>query len=99
MLLFGQPLLKHLAGAQNPFDSERWPARSAVLAHNLPSQLGREDYVRVSLEYRSGQPPLAVPRSGKSGLLKTLLEAEGVIRIPADAEGLKKDALVNVWVL
>ncbi len=99
MLLFGQPLLKHLAGGQNVFDPERRTARTAILAHNLPSQLGREDYARVSLEYRPGQLPLAVPRSGKSGLLKTLIEAEGVLRIPADVEGLKKDAQVDVWVL
>lgn len=99
MLLFGQPLLKHLAGGRKVFDPERRTARTAVLAHNLPSQLGREDYVRVGLEYRPGRVPLAVPRSGKSGLLKTLVEAEGVVRIPADVEGLNKETLVDVWIL
>ncbi|MEG6552318.1 molybdopterin molybdenumtransferase MoeA, partial [Desulfocurvibacter africanus] len=60
---------------------------------------GREDYLRVSLQQRPGQPPLALPRLGKSGLLKTMLQAEGLIVMDARLEGLKAGSLVDVWLL
>ena len=37
--------------------------------------------------------------TGKSGLLKTLLDADGLIAVPANAEGLYKGALTAVWPL
>jgi molybdopterin molybdotransferase len=36
---------------------------------------------------------------GKSGLLKTLLAADGLVAVPASAEGLYKGALAPVWPL
>ncbi len=86
MLVFGQPLLAHLAGDPEAFDR---PPRTfpALLSRNVASKQGREDHVRVRLETRPGQLPLAHPVLGKSGLLKTLLLADGCIVIPADREG------------
>lgn len=87
MLVFGLPLLAHLAGDARAFDRppQTFPA---LLSRNVASRQGREDHVRVRLESRPGQMPLAHPVLGKSGLLKTLLLADGVITIPADLEGL-----------
>jgi len=87
MLVFGMPLTAHLAGDAQAFDR---PPRTfpAELSRNVASKQGREDHVRVRLEPRPGQPPLAHPVLGKSGLLKTLLLADGLITIPADLEGL-----------
>jgi molybdopterin molybdotransferase len=34
---------------------------------------------------------------GKSGLLNTLTRSNGVIRIPAESEGLEAGELVEVW--
>ena len=81
------PLTAHLAGDAQAFDR---PPRTfpAELSRNVASKQGREDHVRVRLEPRPGQPPLAHPVLGKSGLLKTLLLADGLITIPADLEGL-----------
>ncbi|HML63138.1 MAG TPA: molybdopterin-binding protein, partial [Solidesulfovibrio sp.] len=86
MLAFGVPLLAHLAGDPAAFDR---PPRTfpAELSRNVASKQGREDHVRVRLETRPGQLPLAHPVLGKSGLLKTLLLADGCIVIPADREG------------
>jgi molybdopterin molybdotransferase len=86
MLAFGVPLLAHLAGDPAAFDR---PPRTfpAELSRNVASKQGREDHVRVRLEARPGQLPLAHPVLGKSGLLKTLLLADGCIVIPADREG------------
>jgi molybdopterin molybdotransferase len=57
----------------------------------VPSQRGREDYVRIRIE--EGK---AVPLFGKSGLLNTLVKSDGMIRIPAGSEGLEKDEQVEV---
>jgi molybdopterin molybdotransferase len=95
LLVFGIPLVRRLAGDAAAFDRvpQTFPA---ILARNVASKQGREDHVRVRLESRPGQLPLAHPVLGKSGLLKTLLLADGVITIPADLEGLAGDAPVAV---
>ncbi|EMG37345.1 molybdopterin molybdochelatase [Desulfocurvibacter africanus PCS] len=99
MHAFGMPFLRHLAGDTAAFDPARRPMRQAELARNVASKAGREDYLRVSLQQRPGQPPLALPRLGKSGLLKTMLQAEGLIVMDARLEGLKAGSIVDVWLL
>ncbi|KHK03052.1 molybdopterin molybdotransferase MoeA [Desulfovibrio sp. TomC] len=87
LLIFALPLLAHLAG--DPAAFTRTPRTfPAVLSRNIASKQGREDHVRVRLEERPGALPLAHPVLGKSGLLKTLLMADGLITIAADREGL-----------
>ena len=93
--VFGLPLLAHLAGDRAAYD--RAPRTfPALLSRNVASKQGREDHVRVRLEPRPGELPLAHPVLGKSGLLKTLLMADGLIVIPADLEGLAGQAVVAV---
>lgn len=99
MLVFGQPLVRHLAGEREAFSTSRRILCQAVLAQNLASKQGREDYVRVRLEKQPGQAPLAWPKLGKSGLLKTLIEAHGLVRVESNREGLLKGASVEVWLL
>ncbi|MDD1678890.1 MAG: molybdopterin molybdotransferase MoeA [Methanomicrobiales archaeon] len=80
------PLLERMTGRSFP------PViASAVLAENIPSPKGREDYVRVRLE--EGK---AIPLFGKSGLLNTLVQSEGMVRIPAGSEGLEAGEMVEV---
>ncbi len=99
MHAFGMPFLRHLAGDPAAFDTSRRPTRKAELARNAASSKGREDYLRVSLTERPGRPPLALPRLGKSGLLKTMLQAEGLIVMDAGLEGLAAGSEVDVWLL
>lgn len=99
MLVFGAPLLAHLSGDAAAFDETLRPLRRAELAANLASSKGREDYVRVRLEPRSGQLPLAIPVTGKSGLLRTMLLAHGLVRIDARSEGLNVGTEVDVWLM
>ncbi len=97
-----KPFLRHLAGDPSALASALSaapPIFVAELARNISGRPGREDFVRVRLEARPGQPPLAHPVLGKSGLLKTLLAADGLIAVPANAEGLYKGALAPVFVL
>jgi molybdopterin molybdotransferase len=65
----------------------------ALLGQNIPSSKGREDYVRVAV--RDG---IAMPLFGKSGLLNTLVRSTGVIRVPAESEGLETGTRVEVIV-
>ena len=98
-LILVLPLLRRLAGEDTRDFLRRWPSLPAQLARNLASKPGREDYVRVRMEASSkGGLPVAVPLIGKSGLLKTMLQAEGLIRIPAEQEGLEKNSEVKVLV-
>jgi molybdopterin molybdotransferase len=99
MLVFGQPLLRHLSGQARAFDPALRPLRRAVLARNLASKPGREDYVRVSLEERASELPLAHPRTGKSGLIRTMVEADGLITVSARREGLAAGTEVAVWLI
>ncbi len=91
------PFLRQLMGQPNAFA----PARitRAVLAKNIASRPGREDFVRVRLEERENDLPLAHPILGRSGLLKTLLNADGLMPIPAKSEGFYADAQVDVWMV
>jgi molybdopterin molybdotransferase len=95
MAVLIKPFLKHLAGDASALSAGP-PPFVAELARNISGRPGREDFVRVRLEARPGAVPLAHPVLGKSGLLKTLLEADGLISVPANAEGLYKGALAAV---
>ena len=96
MKILGQPFLRHLAGEADAFAQGHWPQCRAELARNVASKQGREDYVRVRLKWRQGQAPLAVPVPGMSGLLRTLIGSQGVVRIAAAVEGLEQGTAVDV---
>ncbi len=82
-----RPLLDRMLGVSQPFQR----TNRATLAVNIPSQRGREEYVRVRLE-----DGVATPLFGKSGLLNTLVRSSGLVRIPAGAEGLEQGSEVEV---
>lgn len=67
----------------------------ARLGRNLASAPGREDYVQVRLEARD-DGWWAMPVLGKSNLIYTLVNADGVVQIPLDAGGLREGTLVSV---
>jgi molybdopterin molybdotransferase len=93
-----KPFLRHLAGDAGALSTQP-PTFVAELSRNISGRPGREDFVRVRLEARPGAVPLAHPVLGKSGLLKTLLGADGLIAVPANAEGLYQGALASVFLL
>lgn len=95
MEILGLPLLKHLSG-EDPNLMPYAAGLTAILARNIASKQGREDYVRARLEPGDAQTPRATPVLGKSGLLKSLLQANGYIRIPAHSEGLQEGQIVTV---
>jgi molybdopterin molybdotransferase len=82
-----RPLLDRMLGIPRPLQR----TEKATLSINIPSQRGREEYVRVTLA--NG---IATPLFGKSGLLNTLVRSNGLVRIPAGAEGLEQGSTVEV---
>lgn len=90
--LFVVPVIDALLGkSRKPVK----PAVQATLSVNLSSQAGREDWVAVALS-RSEAGLLADPVFGKSNLIFTLTRADGLVRIPADANGLPAGEIVSV---
>ncbi len=70
----------------------------AVLTRNIPSAQGRKDFIRVKLESNDGRI-LANPVLGKSGLIKTMIKADGLLEIGDNVEGLEKDAVADIILL
>jgi molybdopterin molybdotransferase len=67
----------------------------AELTQNIESASGREDYIRVRL-FHDGKDLFAEPVFGKSGLISTLAEADGLIKIDMNTEGLYQGQKVTV---
>jgi molybdopterin molybdotransferase len=70
----------------------------AFLSRNLSSAQGRTDYVRVKL-MKKEDGWWADPILGKSGLINTMVKADGLITVGLNTEGLVKGALVEVVLL
>jgi len=83
-------VVDHLLAAMRNTAVSRRTVR-ARLTQNVPSTRGREDYVRVSVRGTE-----ATPVFGKSGLLNTLVQSEGLVRVPASSEGLEVGEEVEV---
>lgn len=95
--VFLTPLLSRLSGCTD-FRSDLKPEVEAELSRNIESATGREDYVRVRL-VKKGEGTIAEPVFGKSGLLSTLVEADGLIRIDMNTEGLYQGHKVKVMLI
>ena len=94
-VLFVVPLLRRMLGER---DRRNTPVVEAELEINLSSQSGREEWVAVTLiETESGL--VASPVFGKSNLIFTLVRAEGLVKVPADANGLAAGSKVSVYLM
>ncbi len=67
----------------------------ARLSRNLASVQGRVDFVRVRLVNRDGEP-WAEPILGQSGLIRTMVEARGLVAVDLNSEGLDQGMMVDV---
>jgi molybdopterin molybdotransferase len=92
-----QAALERISGRRED-DRGKRPEVPAKVSRNLASVQGREDYVRVRL-VREAENLIAEPILGKSGLIHTMVKADGLIRIDRDSEGLDKGSPVNVILL
>ncbi|MEH0020928.1 MAG: gephyrin-like molybdotransferase Glp [Desulfobacter sp.] len=89
------PFLNRLRGLEKPMRQIRVPAR---LTRNVASAQGRRDFVRVRLA-QGADGTEARPVMGKSGLIRTMVHADGLLEIGEHVEGLEKDSLVDIILL
>ena len=88
-----RPFIEHIGGLS--LKHKRFVKPTALLSRNISSAQGRRDYIRVRL-IKKGDTLWAEPILGKSGLINTMIKADGLIEIDMNTEGLDKGSTVEV---
>ena len=91
--LFVVPVIRTLLGERMSRPPSSVPATLIV---NVASASGREDWVPVKLERSPEGSYQAQPIFGKSNLIFILSRADGLVRIPSEANGVSAGAEVTV---
>ena len=78
-----RPIIHLLSGLT---ESPAWPSVMAILSRDVPSVAGREDHIPVRLHRENGVL-CAEPVFGKSNLIFTLVNSDGMMAIPMDDGG------------
>lgn len=91
-----RPFLEHIGGKNPAYGNTR--SCYARLKRNLSSKQGRVDFIRVKLYHENGTLS-AEPVLGKSGLIRTMTKADGLVRIDKNTEGMDKGTIVEVALL
>ncbi|MGH7860156.1 MAG: molybdopterin biosynthesis protein, partial [Candidatus Binatia bacterium] len=89
-----RPLVARLLGAP----AEAPQVVEATVPRKIPSRLGLEEIVRVTLG-RVGGRLVANPLGRGAGIITTMVKADGILRIPARVEGLNAGETVQVELL
>jgi molybdopterin molybdotransferase len=96
MIVFSRvvkPFVAHISGQAARGKKElRLPA---TLSRNVASRQGRIDFIRVQLRLANDRL-WADPVLGKSGLISTMVNADGLVEIDINTEGLDKGDTVQV---
>ena len=92
--VFLRYVFARLSGLSGPTGYDLYTVE-AELDRNIESASGREDYIRVKLSNSHGGW-VATPIMGKSGLISTMVEADGIIKVDINSEGLYKGEKVRV---
>jgi putative molybdopterin biosynthesis protein len=71
---------------------------TALPTRKIPSKLGTEEFLRVKLG-KVGENYFATPLSRGSGMITSLIRADGIIRIPALSEGLSENQETEIELL
>ena len=87
-----RPAIYWIAGCADP---PSLPSVTATLASDVPSLSGRQDVLQVRLA-REGDNLTAEPVFGGSGLIFTLVQADGTIMVPLDRGGMYAGEQVQV---
>ncbi|MCF8111339.1 MAG: molybdopterin molybdotransferase MoeA [Desulfobacteraceae bacterium] len=90
------PFIGHIAG--NALFSERNYKIPAILTRNISSVQGRTEFVRTRI-IKEKSSYYAEPVPGPAGLIRTMVEADGLIEIDINTEGLEKGERVEVIIL
>jgi molybdopterin molybdotransferase len=91
-----KPFIEYISGMGD--DVRKEIRLTARLSRNVASAQGRVDFVRIRLFQENGAN-WAEPILGKSGLISTMVKADGLIEIGMNTEGLDKGSEVEVILL
>ena len=91
---FVRPLMAHMAGAA-PGEEERI---RAFMSRKSASRLGMEEFLRVKLGH-VGERMVCLPAKRGASVISSLVEADGVVRVPAHSEGIETGEEVAVELL
>ena len=94
--VFVRPTLQTLLG-MTPYDPK--PVIKAILKRSIPSEVGRRDFARVRIIKENNELYAELVRVRGSGIISTLVKADGIIEVPEEREGLSKGEVVNVKLL
>lgn len=91
-LLVGRPLVLRLSGAS----SAATPRSLVVAGFSFTKKPGRREFLRARLERAPDGRPLAIKfPSNSSGVLTSMVEADGLVDMPAEAVAIKPGDLVD----
>lgn len=93
--IFMRPVLNALCGLEERRAEQLKGVVQARLSRNVSSSQGREEHIRAVIEERE-DGLWAVPLLGKSGLIRTLVHADGIFVIPVNVNGMEKGETVEV---
>lgn len=88
-----KPFIDRIRGLIGTSDVNAMP--TALLSRNIASAQGRVDFIRVRLLHKDNRL-YAEPILGKSGLINTMVKADGLVKIDQHSEGLDEGAVVEV---
>lgn len=92
--VFVGPTIRKMQGAKN---LDPRPIVKATLKRGIPSRLGRLDFARVKIEKVDNDYFATPVRVAGSGIITSLVNSDGIIKIPENVEGLEKDSIVDVY--
>jgi len=91
-LMFARPAIGRLLGARG---IEPMTVR-ARFADSVPKKDGRRHYLRVKLEEEGGGPIARLTGDQGSGILKSMVDADGLAVIPAEWDRVEPGSMVDV---
>lgn len=91
---FAGPLICSMIGQPEP----QRPTVSVEPIRKIPSKLGVEEFLRVKLG-KVDERIVAIPLPRGAGCITTMTQADGIIRIPTNLEGLKENEPVQAELL
>ena len=89
-----RPALEKFLGCAAP----SYPKVRATVPKKIPSHLGLEEFIRVTLG-RVGERLVVVPLARGAGVITTMVHADGLMRVPSLVEGLNAGEEVEIELL
>jgi molybdopterin molybdotransferase len=90
---FVRAALEKMQGLQT---SRKYLRITGQLKRKIASEIGRRDYVRVKLDLNGEQPMVEPIRTSGSGIISSLVRADGFVVVPENTEGLEQGTIVEV---